>query len=77
MAEKAEKVYEVLPGKKYTGKHKVYHGENKAKGLTAQRFKESELFGDVEIALNGSKKHEIEPVIKLVAGSAKKAADKK
>lgn len=66
MAEAKEKVYIVLEGKKYAGKHRVYEA--------GQKFAESELFGDLEMALNGSKKHKIDPKIKVyVAPKIKKA----
>lgn len=73
----SEKVYEVLPGCKYTGKHGVYVGKHDGK-IESDKFKESELMGDdahIEMALKGSDKHNVKPVIKLVTSSkpAKKA----
>ena len=51
-------MYEVQADKKYTGKHKVYSA--------GAQFKESELFGDVEVAIKDGK-------IKLATGATKKA----
>lgn len=84
MAEAKDKVYEVLPGKMYTGKHKVYHGADDAKGWTSQRFTGKEIFGDLDIALNGMKGQkrrgkdlpDVKPVIKLVTASKQKTEQK-
>lgn len=56
----AEKIYEVLKDKKYTGKHKVYKAGDK--------FKESELMGGeshLKMALEGNKDPKIAAVIKI------------
>lgn len=53
----ADKIYEVLEGKKYTGKHGVYK--------EGRQFPESELFGDVESALKST--------IKLVTKATKES----
>lgn len=65
----ADRMFEVLEGQKYTGKHRVY-----AEG---QRFPESELFGNDEnheIALKGSEQRE--PKIKVYAPKGKKNSKK-
>lgn len=43
----AGKLYEVLDGCAYTGKHRVYYG--------GDQFPESEIFGDITVALKGQK----------------------
>ncbi len=61
----ADRMFEVLEGQKYTGKHKVY-GEGK-------RFPESELFGNDdnhEIALKGTEDRDAK--IKVVRAKQKK-----
>lgn len=69
MADK-EKVYIVLEGQKYSGKHKVY--------TEGQKFAESEIFGDLDMAVKGSKDHNIDPKIKeWKASTGKKKSDKK
>jgi hypothetical protein len=74
MAEATEKVYEVLPGKKYTGKHGVYVGKCDSK-IVGDKFKESEIMGGeehLEMALKGSDKYKVKPVIKISTAKAKK-----
>jgi len=61
-----EKVYIVLEGKKYTGKHAVYNAGDK--------FLESELSGNednLDMAINGNKSFKVDPVIKLAAAEKK------
>ena len=53
----AEKMYKVLDGQKYTGKHRVYCGKGAMGRTKGDMFPESELFGNdenLEMALNGS-----------------------
>lgn len=53
----AEKMYKVLEGMKYTGKHKVYCGKGAMNRIKGDVFPESELFGNEEnldMSLNGS-----------------------
>lgn len=74
-----EKVYIVLEGQKYTGKHKVY--------TEGQEVSESEIFGSLSRAMNGSKNakdkrgnpvKESQPKLKLKGGgSAGRPSDKK
>ena len=54
----AEKMYRVLEGARYTGKHKVYYGKGEMHRRESEVFPESELFGNeknLEMALEGSK----------------------
>ncbi len=64
-----EKVYVVLEGQKYTGKHRVYEA--------GQKFAEAELFGDLEMALKGHEKSKTKPKIKEVKSSVDKKAEAK
>ena len=53
----AEKMYKVLEGQRYTGKHRVYYGKGEMGRQTGDMFPESELFGNkdnIEMALNGA-----------------------
>lgn len=53
----AEKMYRVLEGKKYTGKHKVYCGKGAMRRKESDVFPASELFGrpeNIRMALDGS-----------------------
>lgn len=63
----ADKKYEVLEGQKFAGKHRVYS--------EGEIFPESELTGNLEMALNGNEKHKIEAKISesKVTKTAKKA----
>ena len=53
----AEKMYKVLDGQKYTGKHRVYCGKGAMGRTKGDTFPETELFGNeenLEMALEGS-----------------------
>jgi len=53
----AEKMYRVLEGQRYTGKHKVYYGKGEMHRIESEVFPESELFGNKEnldMSLNGA-----------------------
>jgi len=53
----AEKMYRVLEGKKYTGKHKVYCGKGAMRRKESDVFPASELFGrpeNIRMALEGA-----------------------
>ncbi len=53
----AEKMYRVLEGQRYTGKHKVYYGKGEMGRRESDMFPESELFGNkenLEMSLNGA-----------------------
>ena len=59
----AEKMYRVLEGARYTGKHKVYYGKGEMGRRESEVFPESELFGNADnlkMSLEGS-----EDVIKM------------
>ncbi len=64
-----ERMFEVLEGQKYTGRHRVY--------TEGQKFPQSELFGNDEnheVALNGSKQRKAK--IKIVGAKKKKRSKK-
>ncbi len=53
----AEKMYKVLEGQRYTGKHRVYYGKGEMGREKSDTFPESELFGNkdnLEMSLKGS-----------------------
>lgn len=53
----AEKMYRVLEGQRYTGKHRVYYGKGEMGRKESDVFPESELFGNaenLEMSLNGA-----------------------
>ncbi len=52
-----EKMYKVLEGQRYTGKHRVYYGKGEMHRQAGEKFPESELFGNkdnLEMSLNGA-----------------------
>ena len=53
----AEKIYRVLEGQRYTGKHRMYYGKGEMGRSENEKFPESELFGNkdnLEMSLNGA-----------------------
>lgn len=53
----AEKIYRVLEGQRYTGKHRMYYGKGEMGRRECDIFPESELFGNkdnLEMSLNGA-----------------------
>ena len=53
----AKKMYKVLEGERYTGKHKLYYGKGEMGRTEGDKFPESELFGNADnlkMALEGA-----------------------
>ena len=44
----AKKMYKVLEGERYTGKHKVYYGKGEMHRVESETFPASELFGNAD-----------------------------
>ncbi len=76
----AVKMYQVLKGQKYTGKHRVYKGADGKVKKEGDIFPATELYGNednIKMALEGQKGSETKaakkPKIKLVSNGSKAA----